>query len=409
MISSSDPGAASVKPAMAIVAALFQILLTRSALAQAPTWNHRVAIPAPRGPFSVGTLTLRMTDSTRATSRHIANRPLTVQVWYPAQRPKRSERDVPYISEPGLLDSMIQRAYLDLKPDDIRAWAGLTLPAMAEAPPAKPSRAAGWAVLVLSHGFGVSRTQYGILSLELASHGYVILAIDHPMGGFTLDPDGRVLTPGVDSVPYPDHPLAYVVRDWARDASFAIREVARRLGASASVGITLSLDTTRIGMLGHSLGGAAALQACRTEALVKACADMDGYPFGDVEEEGVGKPFLTLLSEPDRRHRPPAKDSAEAAQREQFAQMGRERDSTWEAIRGRFPRVSSFVVKLRGTGHMSFSDAPFQAPALLQGVGATLSPSQMDRLISDYLLAFFDHYIRGQPLRLLQRVSASVP
>jgi dienelactone hydrolase len=399
---------ASVKLIIAIASALLPILPALAALAQAPNWTLRQAIPAPTGRFNVGTLTLRIVDSSRATSRHITDRPLTVQVWYPALGPKRVNLGAPYISEPGLVDSMIARAYLDLRPDDIRVWGSLKLTATPDASPAQ-SPHAGWPVLVLSHGMGVSRVQYSSLSQELASHGYVVLAIDHPIGGFMLDPDGRVLTPGVDSLLYPDHPLAHVVRDWAGDAAFAIREVTRRLGTSLSVGITLLLDTARVGMVGHSLGGAAALQACRSEPLFNACADMDGYPFGDVEQEGVGRPFLTLLSEPDHRHRLPPKDSAEAAQRERFAQMGKERDSMWAAIGARFPRVPSYIVELQGTGHMSFSDAPFEAPTLLQNVGATLSPSGMYRLISEYLLAFFDHYVRGQPLRLIQpgRISVS--
>lgn len=387
--------------------ALLPILSAFPARAQAPTWTLRQPIPAPTGRLNVGTLTLRMVDSSRATSRHIADRPLTVQVWYPAVGPKRVDLGAPYISDSGLIDSMTVRAYLDLKPEDIRAWEGVKLTAVPHAAP-PPSPRAGWPVLVFSHGLGVSRVQYSSLNQELASHGYVVLAIDHPMGGFTLDPGGRVLTPGVDSLPYPDHPLAHVVRDWAGDAAFAIREAARRLGTS-SAGVRLPLDTTRIGMLGHSLGGAAALQGCRSELLFRACADMDGYPFGDVEQEGVGKPFLTLLSEPDHRHRPPPRDSAEAARREQFAKMGKERDSMWAAIVERFPRVPSYVVVLRGTGHMSFSDAPFQAPTLLQDVGATLSPSDMYRLTSDYLLAFFDHHLRGQPLRLIRPSRTSVP
>jgi dienelactone hydrolase len=391
---------------MVIGTTLFALLAAAGASGQAPGWVDRQAIPAPTGPFKVGTLTLRMTDSSRATSRHIATRPLTVQVWYPGRTAEREARGVPYVADRGLLDSMITRGYLDLKPEEIRPWADLTLAAVDDAPPA-PSPRSGWPVLVLSHGFGASRTQYAILSQELASHGYVVLAVDHPMGGFSLDPQGRVLTVGVDSLPYQDHPLAHVVLDWAADASFVVREARKRL--AAGLGIVILLDSARVGMLGHSLGGAAALQACRSEAGVRACADMDGYPFGEVEQQGVGKPFLTLLSQPDQRNRPPARDSAETARREQFAQMGRERDSTWLAISARYPSVPSFIVKLRGTGHLSFSDAPFEAPALLRDVGATLSPQEMNRLVSRYLMAFFDRYLQGVPQSLLRPGLTSVP
>src|SRR4029077_13405995 len=98
------------------------------------------------------------------------------------------------------------------------------------------------------------------------------------------------LAPGVDSVPYPyPEVLPPLLRDWAIDASYVVRATARRLESSAPPRIRLPLDTSHVGMLGHSLGGAAALQACHTEPHFVACADMDGDTFGDVDEAGVGK------------------------------------------------------------------------------------------------------------------------
>jgi hypothetical protein len=122
---------------------------------------------------------------------------------------------------------------------------------------------------------------------------------------------------------------------------------------------------------------------------------MDGAPFGDVESEGVGKPVLVLLSEPDRRRDPPPRDSAESVRRRRFLEMGRERDSSWSAICALQRGTPCGVVKLRGTAHFSFSDAPFQFPAQLRAVGATLSPAEMHRAISRRLLAFFDRFVRG--------------
>jgi dienelactone hydrolase len=362
------------------------------ALPQTPEWTQQQPLPAPSGRFPVGVTVAHFVDSTRPTSRHLLTRPLTVQVWYPAKRTV-SRSHAPYLSEPGLLDSMMMRKYLDLSPDEMPGWAHIELPAVPEGTPETPPTSRGWPVLLLSHGLGVARAQYSALSEELASRGYIVLALDHPLGGFTLAPDGKVLTPGVDSVPlsYADHPYASVVRDWAIDATFVLRRMPNRVPA-------LVLDTTRAGMLGHSLGGAAALQACRSEAVFRACADMDGYPFGDVEQQGVGRPFLVLLSQPGGDNTSPPRDSAEANHRRQFAQMGRERDSSWAAICAHDSHAPCFIVKMKGTGHMSFSDAPFVAPVLLRDVGATLSPARMHRLIADKLLEFFDHFLRGPSL-----------
>ena len=369
----------------------------------AQPWSSPTPLPSPTGAYAVGTDVLRLVDSSRATSRSIRTRPITVQRWYPA----RSGTGTPatYLAERGLLDSMIRAGYLDLRPEEMDGWRSVSLHARLGARAATPPDRRGWPVVVLSHGLGTARAHYSALAQELASHGYVVLAVDHPIGGFTLAPDGRVLRPGVDSLHYPARPLASVVRDWAIDDALVVRHTASHRATARG---TVAIDTTRVAVVGHSLGGAAALQACLSQRLVDACADMDGDVFGDVETRRIGKPILVLLSQPDHRDRPPARDSAEAARREEFARMGRERDSTWTAICERQRGTECLVVELVGAGHFSFSDAPFQIPSQLRGVGATLTPAAMHRATADRLLDFLDHTLRGKPLRVLQPGSSEV-
>ncbi len=377
------------------------------AVAQAPDWSAFKELPAPSGRFAVGTFTRSLVDSTRATSRHILARSLTVQIWYPS-RGGGAELRAPYL-EQALLDSMVERRYLELTEQEMRGWASIRLSARRNADPATAPSKTGWPVIIFSHGVGVARANYSALVQELASHGYIVLAIDHPIGGFALDPNGRLLTPGIDSLHYTGEPLAKLVLDWTGDAAFVLRSFGARIAPSAGRQSALVLDTARVGMLGHSLGGAAALQACHTLETVRACVDMDGDVFGEVEELGVGKPFLILLSEPDHGRRPPPRDSAESAQRAAFAKMGRERDSSWAAIRAFTPKVESYVIKLLGTGHFSFSDAPFQIQRQLRHVGATLAPLAMHERIAGSIESFFDHVLLGQPLRVLGSDAVPVP
>ena len=378
-----------------------------AAIARAQAWSTRTPLPAPTGSYAVGTDVFRVVDSTRATSRSIRTRPLTVQRWYPAQRGTGTEA-APYLAEPLLLDSMQHNGYLDLKPEEMREWRDVRLAARLGAHAAEQTDARGWPVVVLAHGLGVARAHYSALAQELASHGYVVLTIDHPIGGFTIAPDGRLLRPGVDSLHYPEHPFASIVRDWAIDDALVVRRAAALGRRGAPPAGVVPIDTGRVGAIGHSLGGAAALQACLSQPLFDACADMDGAMFGDVETSGVGKPILVLLSEPDRRGRPPARDSAEVARRANFARIGRERDSAWTSICALQRGAPCFVTKLIGTGHFSFSDAPFQIPSQLRDVGATLTPAAMHGAISERMLDFLDHFLRGAPLRVLQPGMSSV-
>ena len=53
----------------------------------------------------------------------------------------------------------------------------------------------------------------------------------------------------------------------------------------------------RVGVFGHSLGGAAALQFCHDDSRCKAGIDVDGAPLGNVISEGVTQPFMFILSD----------------------------------------------------------------------------------------------------------------
>ena len=355
----------------------------------------------------MGTLTLRLEDWTRPTSRHIRSRPLNVQVWYPSRSASRGPR-APYIGDRHMLDSMIGRGYLELTRDEVQPWDSVKIVARLKAIPAKSPRRDGWPVIVFSHGMGISRANYASYVQQLASHGYVVLAIDHPMGGFTFGTDGSVLAPGVDSVPYPyPRVLGPLLRDWAKDASYVVRTARDALGSSSTHGLRLALDTMRAGMAGHSLGGAAALQACHAESLFLACADMDGDTFGDVDSDGVGKPFLTLLSKPVHMSEP--EDSVGRAGRARLNQMGRARDSSWAATIAKQPGVAAYVIEIAGTGHMSFTDAPFLFPSQLQNTGSTLDRTKAYDLISNRLLAFFDLYLNGKKSKKLVPGMSSIP
>lgn len=155
---------------------------------QTPDWAHHEPIPRPSGRYAVGVSTVYLVDSTRPTSRHIPVRPFSVQVWYPANTPHGTS---PYLTEHGLLDSMIARGYLDLSAAEMRGWDTVRVRAVTRAEPRTPPTSDGWPVLILSHGLGVARAHYSALSAELASAGYVVLTLDHPLGGFAFAPDGK--------------------------------------------------------------------------------------------------------------------------------------------------------------------------------------------------------------------------
>ena len=66
-----------------------------------------------------------------------------------------------------------------------------------------------------------------------------------------------------------------------------------------------------------------------------------------------------------------------------------------------------YKVKIRGTGHLSFSDAPFVMPDTITRFGGNiLEPQAAFTRVTAYLLAFFDEYLKGEHQTLLSKPSS---
>jgi hypothetical protein len=127
---------------------------------------------------------------------------------------------------------------------------------------------------------------------ELASHGYVIAAINHAYGAAaTVFPDGRVVTGNFVTGLEPHVPF------WAQDQSFVIDRLEMINADDPENRFTGRLDTERLGMLGQSLGGSAATVTCSVDARCKALAVGDSPIYGEVIEQGVDQPVYYMLSD----------------------------------------------------------------------------------------------------------------
>ncbi|GAA2776550.1 hypothetical protein GCM10019017_21880 [Streptomyces showdoensis] len=142
-----------------------------------------------------------------------------------------------------------------------------------------------------------------------------------------------------------------------------------------------AIDRSRIGMAGHSIGGAAAATAMLADRRIDAGVNMDGAFWDTLPAKGLGgRPFL-LLGTDDETHRPGGLDATW--------------DTTWPALGGwkRWLTVA-------GTDHFSFSDGP----VLQRHFGLPAGDIPADRALAvtrAYVGAFFDRHLRGTPQPLL--------
>jgi dienelactone hydrolase len=293
-------------------------------------------LPTPSGSHRVASQIFRWTDSSRAetlTPDPADRREIIAQAWYPSDT--ASGRPVPYFEAQHQLPSSVG----GLPSFMYTAFGEINTHATFEAPISRAQRT--WPVLVFSPGLGVPREQYTSLSTELASRGFVVVALSAPYESApTVLADGRVVGQTVhpDVMGPPPHPeLQRLIDMRAADASFVLDQLAALPDAQPRSPLAGHLDLRHVGIVGHSLGGATAVQVMAADSRFKAGVNLDGKLFGTQPAAHLRQPLLWMQSDDDARTQ----------------EYTRGRDRLLAGLRG-----GGDVVTVGGSVHMSFSDAP---------------------------------------------------
>jgi hypothetical protein len=280
--------------------------------------------------------------------------------------------------------------YYGVDSTTIHAWAMLDTHASRDAAPAPGKHP----LLAFSVGLGVARANYSSIAEVLATHGYIVALVESPLQGFMVTSSGTVVT---DTAGLYGEPAAHRagVADWARDISFAIGRLEGRRLPAPTARVAAAIDFSRIGALGHSSGGLVAIATCETDTRVRACVNMDGglaapdgAPLADFVPRGVHHPTLFLRSQPLYDDTTLARRGMTRAQWVNRGEAGKRAfDSLAARSKGRL-----WSVQVAGTGHFSFSDAPFVMPsAITRFGGRIIAPERGWQVITAVLRAWFDH------------------
>ncbi|MET4389872.1 dienelactone hydrolase [Bradyrhizobium sp. F1.4.3] len=383
-------------PSIAIVTVILGTLTAIAGCIAMPVFK----LPIPTGPYAIGTQVRHIVDEGRRelfSDDPSARRELVIQIWYPAAPAKG--RTSPYRD----------RRIATLKSAHLRLVETHSMPGAQPYPSAER-----FPVLLYTPSWSGIRTECTIQIEEMASHGYVVVAIDHPhCSRVVAFPDGRIARRKFEGDEDYSSDAAVVrfvrtadeqVRLRAADARFVL-DTLERLNQSDPDGLlTGRLTLDRVGIFGFSLGGGTAAQACVTDHRFKAGIDLGGMIAGDVPTRGIPVPFLFMFEGMYEAFPfAPTSDVSSVAiekrleikfVRRQFSQM-----------KNSLASFGGYWVVIDGIRHRDFCDAPFFSPLRRGGV----DPHRVCQTISRYMLAYFNRHVRSFDETLLDGQSRVNP
>lgn len=308
-------------------------------------------------------------------------------------------------------------------------------------------------LILFSHGaFGYYQSNSSTY-LELASHGYIVISMDHPYHSFfTKDTTGKTVLVNMNFIQtaaylgnaeegeVPEEEIFETTREWMQlrvaDASFVLDEVERQAGickgssseqdvshgegrivasernASHDEGRTAAeklgeawfvkkasdehilyqvlsgIDLDRIGMMGHSLGGATSVTIGRERSDVKAVIDLDGTMLG--EELGYENGAYQYYEEP---YPVPLLAINKEDHQKDIEKYGTSYVNGYVLANAKDASYTYF----KGSEHMNFTDLPLFSPFLASNFGmGSIDAKECIKTMNGIVLQFFDHYLKGQ-------------
>jgi hypothetical protein len=311
--------------------------------------NHLItSFPKPTGPFTVGTLDRVMVDLNRTNFYRYspATNAFMVTYWYPAEPPREADLPGPRWNKRLAADA----SFYSLAGGDT-GWTKLAPELLGHRYMNAPlaTSQARYPILMFSHCLPTHRSFSSHIAEELASHGYIVIAPDHPDCYKTEFPDGR-----------------YLSGNWNGDNAGRFKDFQCLLDQLGQMNTSDPffagrLDLDRIGIYGLIYGGMVA-EMCRRDDRVKCVALLEAENL-QVPVTGLQKPFLAMNHS----------GSPRLAQNEALFNQATH-DAVW--------------LQVSGADRFTFTDGAW---------GAEIPWGRQPALAIDACLVwFFDHYLKGE-------------
>jgi predicted dienelactone hydrolase len=386
-------------------------------------------LPKPTGNYAVGIQYFHFVDENRTDpflDQSTKKRELMVKVYYPAQEDD-AKQFAPYFHSPELIRLFVafygmpyfSFDHLNLVKTNTKE--GLQL---SDNQPRYP-------VVLFSHGAGTTMEVQTSQGEDLASHGYIVVAIDHTYASVgTVFPDRIVSAKEATTNFDVAEPAEIITQIMADDSSFVIDQLVEVNDGKIESVFKGKIDLEKIGAIGHSVGGAVAYNLAINDSRVKAAIDLDGVVF--ITPNGDPKdvvPFLTLAN--DKTHIQAIENRKPLMQR--FEDMDDidekiriEMYGSQQAYQDAYDKAQQNVIGLtevlkysgelftiKGSDHMKFIDIGLfiAIPQLreLLGIGGKTGPARCLEITKSVTLAFFDQHLKGETKDSLESLVKKYP
>ena len=274
-------------------------------------------------------------------------------------------------------------------------------------------------VLIYSHGLtGFMESSTGLME-HMASHGYIVISVGHPYDGVASYPDGRSIPIDVKKYEaYFEHLmseeedkkdeefLAQIQREdisvgemkefterfllddelndqievWIDDVLF-IKDILERMNeGKIESQFKGKMDLVKgIGVFGHSYGGAVAVLSCCLDDHLKYAVNIDGILYGLKERFKYNQPLMFIYS------------GGSMGMNKYFYTINKD---------------DTYSVCIKDSKHPDFTDIAYIMKNWMEELPETygkIDGNLMVRIRNDYVLSFFDKYMKDKDALLLER------
>lgn len=367
----------------------------------------------PTGSFAVGVKYFHLVDDKRNDpflDKTTKKRELMVKVYYPAMEDKAKSFS-PYFHSTELLKkfaefyNMPNFTFDHLSLVETNSKEDLQL----------SDKEKNYPVVLFTHGAGTTMEVHMSQCEDLASRGYIVVAIDHTYASAATVFPNRVVSQREATTDFnTPEPAEIITEIMATDSKFVIDQLEEMNEGKIHSIFKEKLNLNKIGVIGHSIGGAVAYNLANNDPRVKAAINLDGVVYITPNENMA--PYLMLAN--DKYHiqaiqkrEPLMKKFEDMSDEEQKFTI--EINGSKEAYQETYNRANQNIIGLtnvlkksadlftiEGSDHMKFTDIGLYIGISklreLIGIGGNTDSEKTLEITKSVTTAFFDQHLKDK-------------